>query len=65
MDGPQEGGGGEMDREIGVDRCTLLMLRIKQVTENPLCSRGSSTQGSVATKGIYVFKQRILQYSRN
>lgn len=32
MDGPQEGGGGEMDREIVVDRCTPLMLRIKQVT---------------------------------
>ena len=49
--GYQGGRGRGMNWEIGIDICTLLILRIKQITnENQTYSSGNSTQFSVVTK---------------
>ena len=72
---PRGKGGGRRNWEIGIDTYTLLILCIKQTTnENLLYSTGNSTQYSVTTymgieskkQWIYVYVQLItLLYSRN
>ena len=39
-----------MNQEIGIDIYILLILFIKQITENILCSTENATQCSVVTK---------------
>ena len=56
---------GEMGRETGVDRCSLLVLRMKQVSVRTHCMAERAPLGSVATTGMYVSKQQILPHSRN
>lgn len=56
---------GEMGRETGVDRCSLLVLRGEAgIRENALHGRESSAR-ACGNDGMYVPEQQILPHSRN